>query len=96
VVALKHSEGIKHTVLFQEQEAYKHTEAYNTRPLSFSLVFLSTLSTQNNISLACYLYTNSKQDNSTFKCEGGCGRWCEGGMQPVAGGWSVAAGGCLP
>jgi len=27
VVALKHSEGIKHTVLLQEQEAYKHTEA---------------------------------------------------------------------
>jgi hypothetical protein len=34
VVALKHSEGIKHTVLLQEQEAYKHTEAYNTHPLS--------------------------------------------------------------
>jgi len=34
-------------------------------------VFLSILSTQNNISLACYLYTNSKQDISTFKCEGG-------------------------
>jgi hypothetical protein len=39
--------------------------------LSFSLVFLSTLSTQFNISSACYLYTNSKQDNSAFKCEGG-------------------------
>jgi hypothetical protein len=23
VVALKHSEGIKHTILFQQQEAYK-------------------------------------------------------------------------
>jgi hypothetical protein len=96
VVALKHSEGIKHTVLFQETNSLQTQKLNNTRPLSFSLVFLSTLSTQNNISLACYLYTNSKQDNSTFKCEGGCGRWCEGGMQLVAGGWSVAAGGCLP
>ena len=54
----------------------------------FSLVFVSILSTQNNISLACYLYTNSKQDISTFKCEGG---W-----RLVAGscGWSM--GGCLP
>jgi hypothetical protein len=67
VVALKHSKGIKHTVLFQEQKAY------NTHPLflSFFLVFLSTLSTQNNIGLATYLYTNSKLDNSAFKCEGG-------------------------
>jgi hypothetical protein len=39
--------------------------------LSFSLVFLSNLSTHNSISSACYLYTNSKQDISTFKCEGG-------------------------
>jgi hypothetical protein len=50
VVALKHSEGIKHTVLLQEQEAYKHTEAYNTRPLSFSLVFLSSISHQQLVS----------------------------------------------
>jgi hypothetical protein len=71
VVALKHSEGIKHTVLFQETNSLQTQKLNNTRPLSFSLVFLSTLSTQNNISLACYLYTNSKQDNSTFKCEGG-------------------------
>jgi hypothetical protein len=71
VVALKHSEGIKHTVLFQETNSLQTQKLNNTRPLSFSLVFLSTLSTQNNISLACYLYTNSKQDISTFKCEGG-------------------------
>jgi hypothetical protein len=53
-------------------------------------VFLSTLSTQFNISSACYLYTNSKQDNSAFKCEGGwrlvvwrqlaaCSWWLEAG-----------------
>jgi len=48
-------------------------------------VFLSSLSTQNSISLACYLYTNSKQDISTFKCEGG---W-----RHTAGGWRLAAGG---
>ena len=48
---------------------------------------LSTLSTQNNISLACYLYTNSKQDNSTFKCEGGWRLW-----RQTAGGWRLAAG----
>jgi len=44
-------------------------------------VFLSSLSTQNSISLACYLYTNSKQDISTFKCEGGwrLGGWWLGG-----------------
>jgi len=72
-------------------KAYKHKKL-NTRPLSFSLVFLSNLSTQNNISLACYLYTNSKQDISTFKCEGG---W-----RHTAGGWRwqlvAASGGCLP
>jgi len=72
VVALKHSEGIKHTVLFQETNSLQTLEKLNnTRPLSLSLVFLSTLSTHNSISSACYLYTNSKQDNSTFKCEGG-------------------------
>jgi len=62
----------------------------NTHPLflSFSLVFLSNLSTQNSISSACYLYTNSKQDISTFKCEGG---W-----RLAVGGWAVTAGGCLP
>jgi hypothetical protein len=46
-------------------------------------VFLSSLSTQNSISLAYYLYTNSKQDNSAFKCEGGwrlaAGGWWLGG-----------------
>jgi hypothetical protein len=49
-------------------------------------VFLSSLSTQNSIHLATYLYMNSKQDNSTFKCEGG---W-----RHTAGGWWLAAGGC--
>jgi hypothetical protein len=46
-------------------------------------VFLSSISTQNSISLACYLYTNSKQDNLAFKCEGGwrhtAGSWWLGG-----------------
>jgi hypothetical protein len=39
VVALKHSEEIKHTVLFQEQEAYKQlTQKLNTiHALSLSL-----------------------------------------------------------
>jgi len=58
-------------------------------------VFLSNLSTQNSISSACYLYTNSKQDISTFKCEGSW-RLAAGGIQLVAGGWAVTAGGCLP
>ena len=87
VVALKHSEGIKHTVLFQETNSLQTQKLNNTRPLSFSLVFLSTLSTHNNISLACYLYTNSKQDNSTFKCEGGWRLW-----RQTTGGWRMAAG----
>jgi len=92
VVALKHSEGIKHTVLFQETNSLQTQKLNNTRPLSFSLVFLSTLSTHNNISLASYLYTNSKKDNSTFKCEGGCGRWCEGGWRHAVGGWRLVGG----
>jgi len=89
VVALKHSEGIKHKVLLQEQIAYKHWKSLQYTPSLFSVVFLSILSTQNNISWASYLYTNSKQDNSTFKCEGGCGRWCEGGWRHAAGGWRL-------
>jgi hypothetical protein len=54
-------------------------------------VFLSTLSTQFNISSACYLYTNSKQDNSAFKCEGGW-QLAAGGKQlaAAAGRWVVA------
>ena len=88
MVVLKHSEGIKHTVLFQETNSLQTQKLNNTRPLFFSLVFLSILSTHNSISSACYLYTNSKQENSTFKCEGG---WR---LRLVAGGWSV--GGCLP
>jgi len=69
----------------------------NTRPVSFFLVFLSNLSTQNNIHLATYLYTNSKQDISTFKCEGGW-RLAAGRLQVVAGRWQLvaASGGCLP
>jgi hypothetical protein len=55
----------------------------NTRPVSFFLVFLSNLSTQNSIHLATYLYTNSKQDISTFKCEGG---WRLGGCKWWLGG----------
>jgi hypothetical protein len=92
VVALKHSEGIKHTVLFQETNSLQTQKLNNTRPLSFSLVFLSTLSTHNNISLACYLYTNSKQDNSTFKCEGGWRLWRQTTGVKAACSWWLAAG----
>jgi hypothetical protein len=67
-----------------------NTKAYNTRPLSFSLVFLSILSTQNNISLASYLYTNSKQDISTFKCEGGWRLQAWRRLAAAAGRWVVA------
>ena len=93
MVVLQHSEGIKHKVLFQEHKltgAKINTTSLTIHTLSFSLVFLSILSTQNNISLASYLYTNSKQDNSAFKCEGG---W-----RHAAGGWwlQVVVGGCLP
>jgi hypothetical protein len=56
-------------------------------------VFLSSLSTQNSIHLATYLYTNSKQDISTFKCEGGW-RHTAGGWAAASGGWAVTAGGC--
>jgi hypothetical protein len=56
-------------------------------------VFLSSLSTQNSISLATYLYTNSKQDISTFKCEGGW-RLAASGWAVASGGWAVTAGGC--
>jgi hypothetical protein len=38
VVALKHSEGIKHTVLFQEQKAYNNLKSL-IHTLSFSLSF---------------------------------------------------------
>jgi hypothetical protein len=50
-------------------------------------VFLSSLFTQNSISSAGYLYTNSKQDISTFKCEGCWRLW-----RHAAGGWRL--GGC--
>jgi hypothetical protein len=50
-------------------------------------VFLSIISHTNNINLAAYLYTKSKQENSTFKCEGGWRLW-----RLVAGGWWLAAG----
>jgi hypothetical protein len=69
-----------HCFISTKQIAY-NTEKLTIHTLSLSLVFLSTLSTQFNISSACYLYTNSKQDNSAFKCEGGwrlaaaAGRW---------------------
>jgi len=56
-------------------------------------VFLSSISTQNSISLACYLYTNSKQDNLAFKCEGGW-RHTVGSWWLAVGGWAVTAGGC--
>jgi len=98
VVTLKHSEGIKHKVLFQEHKSlqqWKSHKKLNTRPLSFFLVFLSNLSTHNSISSAGYLYTNSKQDNSTFKCEGGW-RLAANSWWLVAGGWAVTAGSCLP
>jgi hypothetical protein len=47
-------------------------------------VFLSIISHTNNINLAAYLYTKSKQENSTFKCEGGWRLW-----RLVAGGWRL-------
>ena len=98
MVALKHSEGIKHKVLFQEHKLtgakINTTSLTITHPLFFSSVSLYSLysPTHNSISSACYLYTNSKQENSTFKCEGGCGRWCEGGwrLRLVGHGWWLA------
>ena len=79
--------GDKTHCFISRTKAYKHKKLNNTHPLSFSLVFLSILSTQNSISSACYLYTNSKQENSTFKCEGGWRLW-----RQTAGGWRLAAG----
>jgi hypothetical protein len=81
--------GDKTHCFISRTNSLQQLEKLTIHTLSFSLVFLSTLSTQNNISLASYLYTNSKQDNSTFKCEGGCGRWCEGGWRHAAGGWRL-------
>jgi hypothetical protein len=43
VVALKHSEGIKHTVLFQQTNSLQYCKAYNTRPLFLSSVSLYSL-----------------------------------------------------
>ena len=51
VVALKHIEGIKHTVLLQ-----KKTKAYKIQTLNTQPLFLSFLSHTNNISLTAYLY----------------------------------------
>jgi hypothetical protein len=73
--------GDKTHCFISRTKAYNNFEKLTTQPLSFSLVLLSILSTQNSISLATYLYTNSKQDNSTFKCEGG---W-----RHAAGGWRL-------
>ena len=70
-----------------------------TRPLSlFSLssVPLNSLHT-NNISWALYLYTNSKQEFSTFKCEGGWRLQVWRRLAAAAGGWRlVVGGGWLP
>jgi len=49
VVALKHSEGIKHTVLFQEQKAYNNLKSLQYTPslsLFFSSVSLYSLHTK--------------------------------------------------
>ena len=46
VVAFKHSEGIKHKVLFQEQKLTNYTKAYNTHPLFLSSVSLYSLHTK--------------------------------------------------
>jgi hypothetical protein len=43
MVALKHSEGIKHKVLFQQQKLYKINKKLNTRPLSFSSVYFFSI-----------------------------------------------------
>jgi hypothetical protein len=86
--------GDKTHCFISRTNSLQQLEKLTIHTLSFSLVFLSTLSTQNSISLATYLYTNSKQDNSTFKCEGGW-RHAAGGWAVTAGGWAVTAGGCL-
>jgi len=75
--------GDKTHCFISRTNSLQQLEKLTIHTLSFSLVFLSTLSTQNSISLATYLYTNSKQDNSTFKCEGGwqlaaCSWWLGG------------------
>jgi hypothetical protein len=79
--------GDKTQSFISRTKAYRSKNKHkklNTRPVSFFLVFLSNLSTQNSIHLATYLYTNSKQDISTFKCEGGW-RLAAGRLQVVAG-----------
>jgi hypothetical protein len=60
VVALKHSEGIKHTVLFQQQKAYKNKQKLLIHALCFlsSISLLSLPHTDNGINLVAYLYTN--------------------------------------
>jgi hypothetical protein len=63
--------GDKTHCFISRTNSLQQLEKFTIHTLSFSLVFLSTLSTHNSISSACYLYTNSKQENSTFKCEGG-------------------------
>jgi hypothetical protein len=83
--------GDKTHCFISRTKAYKHKKLNNTRPLSFSLVFLSILSTHNSISSACYLYTNSKQDNSTFKCEGGWRLRLVAGRSQLVAGWPVVA-----
>jgi len=94
VVALKHSEGIKHKVLFQEQKLTNTKSLQYTPSLFLSSVSLYSL-THNSISSACYLYTNSKQDISTFKCKGGW--WLAAySWWLAAGGWAVTTSGCLP
>jgi len=80
--------GDKTHCFISRTKAYKHKKL-NTRPLSFSLVFLSNLSTQFNRSWALYLYTKSKYKNSNFpsvKAAGGCGWW----LAVAAGRWVVA------
>jgi len=59
VVALKHSEGIKHTVLFQNNKLIKNKQKLLIHALSLSLqCFSLVFPTHNNINLAAYLYTN--------------------------------------
>ena len=98
MVALKHSEGIKQTVLFQNPKLTinnKNSQYTPSLSLSLFLVFLTILSTQINTSWTLYLYTKSEYKNSKFQSvKAAVDRRCESGwrLRLVAGGWSVAAG----
>ena len=68
--------------------------------LSFSLMFLTILSTHINTSWAHYLYTKLEYKNSNFQSvKAAVDRRlaaAAGGWRLVGGGWSVVGGCCLP